>query len=421
MATRRRSVKTTTKKKKSSVISKDDERDESSATRSRSAAAGKRGKRKSSPKGEVGSNSKGRAKTEKKLGSKQERETSDLPLVEEVVEHTEYVTKEDLAVLVSEVAPESEVFDEQAPDSGRLESPEDRVEYAHVPQVESGVVRRTEGKQDESVRSKLFTDNAQAIDALFQHSLQVKGARVFNELLDFIGRFSRISIYNTMLVHVQRPSATVVGTRNQWAEIGRTVDSQATPIIILMPFGPVQFVYELEDTHGAPVSEDVQDPLRALGNVSRSTWRRSVATAKKSGVKVELVQPNSLHATSAPAWNQGTHGETQQISEEDYRWRVRVNRLLDKDPTFETLALELAHVYCGHQGSGPKDRWPDRSTRLSQHEKELEAQAAAYVVCVRSGISNQCGQYLAAYVTEPELKGISPYAILCAANRIEAR
>ena len=63
-------------------------------------------------------------------------------------------------------------------------------------------------------------------------------------------------------------------------EIGRAVNAQAIPIIILMPFGAVKFVYKLEDTHGAQVPDHVQDPLLTTANVSRCTWRRSVTAAK---------------------------------------------------------------------------------------------------------------------------------------------
>src|SRR5207248_2515192 len=53
------------------------------------------------------------------------------------------------------------------------------------------------------------------------------------------------SLFNAMLIRVQRPGALAVASRRRWQEFGRIVAPDAVPIVILQPFGPVQFVYDV--------------------------------------------------------------------------------------------------------------------------------------------------------------------------------
>jgi hypothetical protein len=59
-------------------------------------------------------------------------------------------------------------------------------------------------------------------------------------------------LFNAMLIRVQRPGALAVASRRRWQDYGRTVAPDAVPIVILQPFGPVQFVYDVGDTHRLP-------------------------------------------------------------------------------------------------------------------------------------------------------------------------
>lgn len=61
----------------------------------------------------------------------------------------------------------------------------------------------------------LFEDCASAIDQLFQRALAERGLSAFDEFLAFMCRFNSLSLYNAMLVRVQRPGASAVGSRRQ--------------------------------------------------------------------------------------------------------------------------------------------------------------------------------------------------------------
>src|SRR6266404_1722046 len=84
-----------------------------------------------------------------------------------------------------------------------------------------------------------FEQCADAIDHLFHIALEKRGPTAFDEFLQFARRLSDLSIYNAMLVKVQRPGATAVATAKRWAAMGGQLRPSAIPIIILRPFGPV--------------------------------------------------------------------------------------------------------------------------------------------------------------------------------------
>ena len=72
-------------------------------------------------------------------------------------------------------------------------------------------------------RLQNFADCAAAIDQLFKDALDTDGPGAFDEFLDFVGRFKRLSVYNSMLVRIQRPGAAAVATPRQWLTIGREI------------------------------------------------------------------------------------------------------------------------------------------------------------------------------------------------------
>lgn len=257
--------------------------------------------------------------------------------------------------------------------------------------------------------------------ALFRTALKEKHAAAFLEYLDFIVRFNRFSIFDAMLIQVQRPGATAVGNRLQWQDIGRDVNPDAVPIVILRPFGPVQFVYEASDTDGRPLPGD-HSPFEAWGHVKAATWDRTVEAARKCRITVEETGSYGAALAGTAAT---THGgaDTAVLLGNEPQWRVRINKTLGDASKFATLSHELGHIYCGHLGADGKDRWPDR--RIDDDCRlgvlELEAEAAAYIVCRRLGIKTNSTQYLAPYIKDDTVRMVSVYAILAAANRIEAR
>ena len=262
-----------------------------------------------------------------------------------------------------------------------------------------------------------FEDCRQAIDALFTQSQTVQPDGAFREYLRFIRKIPNLSVYNALLVRVQRPGASAVATRRRWREdYQREIKPDAIPIVILQLFGPVLFVYDIADTEGPEIPGADANPLFAQGPLDDKTYERVVQAAEANGFTVEAsLQMGEQLAGTAAGWK--TY-PTPGASGKGYR--IRLNARHDQPTRFATLAHELGHIYCGHLGGDAKGRWPDRRA-LRPETKELEAEAVSWLVAQRYGVTTRSDQYLNQWMQPDALAEVSLYAIFDAANRVEAR
>jgi Zn-dependent peptidase ImmA (M78 family) len=106
-------------------------------------------------------------------------------------------------------------------------------------------------------------------------------------------------------------------------------------------------------------------------------------------------------------------------------YRVTFNDRLEGGERFVTIAHELGHIFCGHLGEclyrGSNDDesgWPDRRS-LGKNEKEVEAEAVAYLVASRAALVTGSAAYLKPYAQRADMKSIDVYLIVRAAARIE--
>ena len=90
---------------------------------------------------------------------------------------------------------------------------------------------------------------------LYRQAVSLKSPRDLQPLLAFFTRFRRHSVFNTALIHVQRPAATLLASAVQWARLEREVTNGAPPVIVLAPFGPVQFLFDEIDTTGRALTD----------------------------------------------------------------------------------------------------------------------------------------------------------------------
>lgn len=264
-------------------------------------------------------------------------------------------------------------------------------------------------------RLEHFEDCATAVDKLFANAQKDNPADAFHNFINFVQQFNNLSVYNSLLVLVQRPGASAVGTRKQWLAIGRRVKPDAIPIVILHPFGPVRFVYELGDTAGQPVPAEGASCLFAEGTVPEILWKRTIQMAERYQIEIALSKQQGMYlAGTAAAFFDYPQRE------ENRSFRVLINANHDLPTQFATLAHELGHIYCGHVGGDAKGQWPNRM-RLPVAVKELEAEAVCYLVCLRNGITTRSQTYLNSLMGNVDMSQVSLYTIFDAANRVEAR
>src|SRR5438046_6590618 len=96
------------------------------------------------------------------------------------------------------------------------------------------------------------------LDRLLAESRLYKTTRGYKELLQFIVRLRNFAPFNAMLLQIQKPGLTYAATATDWWErFKRQVKEGARPLLILWPFGPVALVYDVMDTEGEPLPQDV--------------------------------------------------------------------------------------------------------------------------------------------------------------------
>ena len=114
-----------------------------------------------------------------------------------------------------------------------------------------------------------------ALDELFGAIDKYRTTEGFRELLAFLRKMPSVGPYNALLLHIQRPGASYVATLRGWAQLGRTVRRDANPLVTLRPFGPVEFVYDVVDTTGPDLHQDVFEPFRATGRLEPEVLARA--------------------------------------------------------------------------------------------------------------------------------------------------
>lgn len=316
----------------------------------------------------------------------------------------------------------------QAPKRRRATTPSrasrnpDQIALGERPADQAELFTDRPGGRQPAARLRQINDSMDAIDSLFHEAIQARGVKVFDEFLAFVRRFNRFSAFNAMLIENQRPGATAAGFRDQWLAVGRRIKPGTVPIAILWPFAPVRWVYELNDTYGNPVPSHTSDPLEVLGTPPGASWSATVQAADRRAVRVELTDRwGNRRAGIAGVLHQTADAATTSTTGRRHRWLVQVNDQLDLGARIATLAHELGHIYCGHVGAHPEGFWPDRSGKLTHSQCEMEAEAVAYLVCMRFKLEPRSAEYLKSHVTPENLLAISKRMIIEATNKIEAR
>lgn len=240
------------------------------------------------------------------------------------------------------------------------------------------------------------------------------------ELLRFMARFRDYAPYNCFLLHMQNPHIGYVATVNDWLyRFNRRVKLDARALVILKPWGPVQFVYDLSDTVGDNqiFPKEILQPFQTLGLVSPDMWHYTIQACRRDGIQV--VQLSSSLKEAGRAIRLSSPEASQQSKMPDIQYRVEVNKELDLATRYTTLIHELGHIYAGHLGAQRKNWWSDRSS-LPTSIEEFEAESIAYLIGKRLGLDSQSEKYLIGYLSEnEEIPKISFKIILDVVSAIE--
>ena len=122
-------------------------------------------------------------------------------------------------------------------------------------------------------QSAVSEEDIHDLDKLFLRSIEYRQSANYLKLLDFIIKQKKYAPYNAFLMHTQHPGMTHAETAYDWMQkYERDIRPKARPLVILIPFGPVDFVYDIEDTVGPPLPLDLTDPFRASGKLPSKSY-----------------------------------------------------------------------------------------------------------------------------------------------------
>ena len=106
------------------------------------------------------------------------------------------------------------------------------------------------------------------IDELYNNVKRFRSTKFSRKLLNFIAKFPFVAPYNAMLIFMQKPGSKYIATAKVWKErFGRVPKPNARPLVILQTFGPVSFVFEISDTEGNAVPEEILNPFKTSGSL----------------------------------------------------------------------------------------------------------------------------------------------------------
>lgn len=266
-------------------------------------------------------------------------------------------------------------------------------------------------------------DTRSLLSQLIAQSRLYEHTQDFRDLLEFVAQLPNIAPFNAMLLHVQKPGLRFAASAADWqARVGRTIREGARPLIVLVPFGPVGFVYDIEDTEGSPLPAPVAHAFRAEGPLDGDALVRMRSHLAREGITVSEITAGDGHAghvqrIEVPAAKDGKKADKPKPP--TYTYKIRLNAKHDPRVQFATLVHELGHVCLGHLGADRERRISDRQS-ASRAKVEIEAEAVSYLVCNRMGVRTNSESYLHAYVThETRMDDVDVYAIMKAAGQVE--
>jgi hypothetical protein len=258
------------------------------------------------------------------------------------------------------------------------------------------------------------------LDELFHRVGTYRTGPELRSLFEFIKQFPRMAPYNAFLLHVQRPGSWFVAGVHEWLSLyGRRIKPGANPLVILWPFGPVRFVYELNDTEGRPFPEELMEPFKVDGKVCSEMADKLLRNLPNVGVRLNWAN----HGTALA----GSIQRAGQRYRVPYRGKflrmdfdMVINSNLQKEAQIVTIAHELGHLLCGHLGWVRGDDTFSSRLDVERCVAEFEAESVAWLVCERIGISNPSEKYLAGYLdNDGQVPPISLEAVLKAAGIVE--
>src|ERR1700730_4829052 len=152
------------------------------------------------------------------------------------------------------------------------------------------------GQPQESVESEAARS---LLDQLLTDSRLYTQSQDYKDLLDFVIRLRNFAPFNAMLLQVQKPGLRFAASAVDWRDrFGRRPKAGARPLLILWPFGPVALVYDVQDTEGKDLPQDVVACFFAQGPIDQERIGSFVELMNRKDIDCHMVDAGDGRAGS---------------------------------------------------------------------------------------------------------------------------
>jgi antirestriction protein ArdC len=252
-----------------------------------------------------------------------------------------------------------------------------------------------------------------SVNALATETDAVRKSDVFRQWLNAMASFSSYSFNNQMLIAFQRPSASRVAGFRAWQKLGRHVVKGAKGIAILAPCA-----YRKKTE---PDNEDSPSVKRLTGFKTAWVFAQEDTEGESLPTLTYAAPDGGEDLLSRLEWTTGeelgiclNYEEIIEHGVDGYSSGARIVVRTSLSPAAKCAVIvhEAAHELL-HQG----DKRVEAKAK-TRSQRELEAEATAYVVMRHFGIEHVASNYLATYNVDGEQLKDSLETISSAAKRL---
>ena len=253
---------------------------------------------------------------------------------------------------------------------------------------------------------KKTTDIEAITKELEQGVKEVYDSKRYAEYLEFVAKFYKYSVNNTILIWMQMPTASLVAGFKAWQEkFKRNVKKGEKGIRILAPC-PKKFMKKVKDEDGNETEKEVNYTTfrpTYVFDISQTEGEDIPSFVSDLEGNVEQFQqlvdrlvalspvPVSFEAFDSPA--KGYFSNTE--------GKIVVQPEMSQTQTLKTLIHEISHAILHSDEGEQKD--------ADRHTKEVQAESVAYTVCYALGIdtSEYSFGYVASWSNGKEVKELT--------------
>lgn len=264
---------------------------------------------------------------------------------------------------------------------------------------------------DQKKQQKIY----ESINEFFIRVIKMKDSGLLTKYFRFMKKVPNHAPFNNTLVFIQNPECGYYATARQWnTRFNHTIKLDARPMVILFPFGPVEFVYDIEDTEGEHIAYDEISKWwkENGGTLDEKIIKNTIANLDNLGVHMNRVSPKEYFEKHSLT----TGGFARMNFNDELSITLHPRHNESSIKAYGVLCHEIAHILLGHLGKVTiyskyktiiKELAKDRSG-LSDNVCEVEAELVAWVVFNMFGLNKEDSEpYIATWLINKDISNLN--------------